>query len=245
MVLKYRMIAHVLSAVVRAISASRSLIAYEEGAKGLGKDCGYENVILKVITGYPMSMEGKTSAVAHTSLVGNIIAATCDLWSNEQVENINLFGGSGPQVFLEILHYDTLLMNTAIERGKAQVLRDLLVLSNRNLDVQALILSPENAWKIGKAIISEYKDPYLRGVKAATKALEIIESEISKIKFMDSYERKYIRLIRRQLTQLPDNANKLIEHSLPMYKSKMAEFNPRIIWSLNTLTITLFNFRDL
>ena len=77
--LKDRMIAHVLSAVVRAISASRSLIAYEEGAKGLGKDCGYENVILKVITGYPMSMEDKTSAVAHTSLVGDIIAATCDL----------------------------------------------------------------------------------------------------------------------------------------------------------------------
>lgn len=35
-----------------------------------GKDCGYENPILKAITGYPMAMEGKTSACAHFSPMG-------------------------------------------------------------------------------------------------------------------------------------------------------------------------------
>ncbi|MCD6509180.1 MAG: hypothetical protein J7L11_02155 [Thermoprotei archaeon] len=91
-----RLIPHVTAATVRAMSVPRSLIAYECGAVGPGKDCGYENVIVKAITGYPMSMEGKTSAVAHSSLLGNVIAATCDLWSNEQVENIRLFGGERP-----------------------------------------------------------------------------------------------------------------------------------------------------
>ena len=112
--MKNNTIPHTLAAVVRSMSASRSLVAYEEGAVGPGKDCAYENVIIKAITGYPMSMEGKSSAVAHSSLVGNIAAATCDLWSNEQVENIRLFGGYGPEVFLEILFYDIKLMNKAI-----------------------------------------------------------------------------------------------------------------------------------
>ena len=57
-----RLIPRVLAAVVRAITAVRSLVAYECGAVGPGKDCGYENPILKAITGLPMAMEGKTSA---------------------------------------------------------------------------------------------------------------------------------------------------------------------------------------
>jgi methanol---5-hydroxybenzimidazolylcobamide Co-methyltransferase len=50
-------------------------------AVGPGKDCGYENPILKAITGFPMAMEGKTSACAHLSPLGNIAAAMCNTWS--------------------------------------------------------------------------------------------------------------------------------------------------------------------
>jgi methanol--5-hydroxybenzimidazolylcobamide Co-methyltransferase len=78
-----KLISRVFAAVVRAISAVRSLVAYECGAVGPGKDCGYENPILKAITGLPMAMEGKTAACAHLSPLGNIAAATCDTWSNE------------------------------------------------------------------------------------------------------------------------------------------------------------------
>jgi len=77
------LLSHVFAAVVRALSSSRSLVAYEAGAVGPGKDCGYENVIIKAVTGFPKSMEGKSSAIAHSSLIGNIVVATCDLWSNE------------------------------------------------------------------------------------------------------------------------------------------------------------------
>ena len=58
------MISRVFAAVVRAVSAVRSLVAYECGAVGPGKDCGYENIILKAITGYPMAGEGKTASCA-------------------------------------------------------------------------------------------------------------------------------------------------------------------------------------
>ena len=48
-----KMIPRVFAAVVRAVSAVRTLVCYECGAVGPGKDCGYENPILKAITGYP------------------------------------------------------------------------------------------------------------------------------------------------------------------------------------------------
>lgn len=76
-----KMIPRVFAAVVRAVTAVRSLVAYECGAVGPGKDCGYENPVLKAITGCPMSMEGKTAACAHLSPMGNLAAATADLWS--------------------------------------------------------------------------------------------------------------------------------------------------------------------
>lgn len=74
-----RYIPRVFAAVDRAITAVRSLVAYEQGAVGPGKDCGYENPFLKAITGYPMAMEGKSAACAHLSPMGNVAAATCDL----------------------------------------------------------------------------------------------------------------------------------------------------------------------
>ena len=100
--------------MVRAVSAVRSLAAYECGAVGPGKDCGYENPILKAITGFPMAMEGKTSACAHLSPVGNVAAAACDTWSNESVQNVRLLGGMAPTCYVEQLIYDCRLMNQAI-----------------------------------------------------------------------------------------------------------------------------------
>jgi len=44
-----RMIPRVFAAVVRAVTAVRTLVCYEHGAVGPGKDCGYENPYLKVI----------------------------------------------------------------------------------------------------------------------------------------------------------------------------------------------------
>lgn len=53
-----KMLPEVLAAVIRAMSAVRSLVAFEQGAQGPSKDCAYEGPILKAITGRPISMEG-------------------------------------------------------------------------------------------------------------------------------------------------------------------------------------------
>jgi methanol---5-hydroxybenzimidazolylcobamide Co-methyltransferase len=170
-----KMIPRVFAAVVRAVSAVRTLVCYECGAVGPGKDCGYENPILKVITGFPMAMEGKTAACAHLSPLGNIAAATCDTWSNESVQNIKLLGGMAPTCYLEQLIYDCRLMNQALADGRdaALLLRKWLVASDAGKDPQAFILSPESAIDLAQAIVSA-PDPYAAGQAAARAALRLI-----------------------------------------------------------------------
>lgn len=150
-----RMIPRVFAAVVRAISAVRTLVCYECGAVGPGKDCGYENPILKAITGFPMAMEGKTSACAHLSPLGNITAATCDTWSNESVQNIKLLGGMAPTCYMEQLIYDCRIMNQALADGPdaVRLYRKWLVNSDAGKDPQAYILSPRSVIHIAQAII--------------------------------------------------------------------------------------------
>jgi methanol--5-hydroxybenzimidazolylcobamide Co-methyltransferase len=208
---KSRMLPHVLAAAVRAMSAPRTLKAFEEGAVGPGKDCAYENVIVKAVTGYPIAMEGKSAATAHSSLVGNVAAAVCDLWSNEQVENVKLFGGTGPQVCLEMLHYDCQLMNTALKAGKAEMLRDLLIASDAHRDPQALVLAPPSAWEIAKTIIAE-RDDYRRMLAAGRKALELIEAEWRAGRLaLDEREAAYLQRLKRELAALPDSGEGMLE----------------------------------
>jgi methanol--5-hydroxybenzimidazolylcobamide Co-methyltransferase len=168
-----RMIPRVFAAVVRAISAVRTLAGYECGAVGPGKDCGYENPILKAITGCPMAMEGKTSACAHPSPMGNLAAATCDTWSNESVQNIKLLGGMAPTCYVEQLIYDCRIMNEALADGKAAALkyRDWLVRSDACRDPQAFIIAPDNVIAVAQAIVRS-RDAYAAGRAAAQVALD-------------------------------------------------------------------------
>ncbi len=170
-----RMIPRVFAAVVRAISAVRTLVCYECGALGPGKDCGYENPILKAITGFPMAMEGKTAACAHLSAVGNIAGATCDTWSNESVQNIKLLGGMAPTCYLEQLIYDCRLMNEALADGRdaALLYRKWMVASDVYRDPQAFVLAPESAVAIGQAIVSA-PNHYEAGKRAALTSLGLI-----------------------------------------------------------------------
>ena len=45
------------------VDVARSPVAYERGAVGSGRNCAYENVYLKAITGYPMTLEGAEGPV--------------------------------------------------------------------------------------------------------------------------------------------------------------------------------------
>ncbi len=170
-----KMIPRVFAAVVRAVSAVRTLVCYECGAVGPGKDCGYENPILKAITGFPMAMEGKTAACAHLSPLGNIAAATCDTWSNESVQNIKLLGGMAPTCYLEQLIYDCRLMNESLADGRdaALLYRKWMVNSDAHRDPQAYILTPESVIAIAHSIVAA-PTAYDAGKAAALTALRLM-----------------------------------------------------------------------
>ena len=198
-----RMIPRVFAAVVRSISAVRSLVAYERGAVGPGKDCGYENIILKAITGFPMAMEGKSASCAHLSSVGNIAGAACDTWSNESVQNVRLLGGSAPVCSMEQLAYDTRLFNEALSDGPlaAGMLQRWLVRSDCQLDPQALVLAPHSAVEIAKAIV-DAPNHYRAGVGAGLAAIDLIS---------DAYKAGHLRLSEREVPWLDQIRNALYD----------------------------------
>jgi len=216
-----KMIPRVFAAVVRAVSAVRTLVCYECGAVGPGKDCGYENPILKAITGYPMAMEGKTAACAHLSPLGNIAAATCDTWSNESVQNIKLLGGMAPTCYVEQLIYDCRLMNAALADGREAALlyRKWLVASDASRDPQAYVLTPDSAIAIAQAIVSA-PTAYAAGKAAALTALRLIRG---------AHQDGALKVHPRELPWL-DRLEKTVE-ALP---EKEAEFIDEMMGQVDT-----------
>ncbi len=210
------LIPRVFAAVVRAVSAVRSLVAHELGAVGPGKDCGYENPILKAITGCPMSMEGKSAACAHLSPLGNISAATCDCWSNESVQNVKLLGGLAPICSLEQLVYDCRLMNRALADGRqgALTLRRWLVESDAAHDPQAFILTPENVLAIARAIVAA-ATPYAAGRAAAATALELLRAgHASGAYRLSPREVPWLERMEERLAELPSDEGRFIDAML-------------------------------
>jgi len=209
-----KMIPRVFAATVRAVSAVRSLVAYECGAVGPGKDCGYENPILKAITGFPMAMEGKTAACAHASPVGNIAAATCDTWSNESVQNIKLLGGMAPTVSLEQLIYDCRLMNMAAKDGAARQFQSWLVRSDAGLDPQAFVLAPTSVVRIGQAIVSA-PNTYAAGKAAALAALTLLRDahQAGELRLAEN-EVPWLDMLTETVTALPVSESAFIGQML-------------------------------
>jgi methanol--5-hydroxybenzimidazolylcobamide Co-methyltransferase len=209
-----KLIPRVFAAVVRPITAVRTLVAHEHGAVGPGKDCAYENPILKAVTGFPMAMEGKTAACAHLSPVGNIAAATCDLWSNESVQNIKLLGAMAPTCYAEQLIYDCRLMNRAARDGQALRMRDWLVESDAGLDPQALVLTPENAVRFGKVIVSN-PTPYAAGRAVGLEAVKILRNaHVNGSVTIAEQELTYLDSMAASLEEMPDSEEEFIREMM-------------------------------
>lgn len=220
------MIPRVFAAVDRAVTAVRSLVAYECGAVGPGKDCGYENPILKAITGCPMSMEGKTAACAHLSSMGNLAAATCDLWSNESVQNIRLLGDTAPTCYMEQLAYDCRLMNGAAADGddKARLLQKWLVESDAGRDPQAFVLTPENAIAFAKTIV-EAPDAYTAGKEVARQAVQLLRdgNAAGKVRIAER-EAAYLDMIEASVDTMPDEEDAFVAEMMTMVD--VSKFRP-------------------
>ena len=215
-----KMLPEVLAAVVRAMSAVRSLGAFEQGAQGPSKDCAYEGPVLKAITGQPISMEGKSASCAHFSPLGNIAAAMCDLWSNESVQNVRLLSGNAPEVFTELLAYDCRLMNAAAATtGGALQLRDWMTASDEWLRPQAAVLSPAATIRIAGAIVGE-ETPYRQTIAAGRAAVAILNDGIAAGKLRISRkEQQWLTRIQDALDALPAEEAALVAELEEQYGS--------------------------
>jgi methanol---5-hydroxybenzimidazolylcobamide Co-methyltransferase len=215
------MIPRVFAAVVRAISAVRTLVCYQCGAVGPGKDCGYENPILKAITGFPMAMEGKTAACAHFSPLGNIAAATCDTWSNESVQNVKLLAGMAPTCYLEQLIYDCRLMNEALADGRdaALLYRKWMVSSDASRDPQAYVLTPDSSIAIAQAIVNS-PDAYNAGKAAALTALRLLR---------DAHRDGALHILPREVPYLDR-----LQHTVEALPAKEPEFIDQMMAEVDT-----------
>jgi len=206
-------IPRVFAAVVRVVSAVRSLVAVECGATGPHKDCGYEGVYVKAISGTPIAMEGRTAACAHLSPVGNVAACVADLWSNESVQNIKLLGGMAPTVSFEQLAYDCRLMNEATARSHeaALLLRDLHADSDSRLDPQAYVLRPDVVLDISKELV-KVDGHYPRAKKAGLLALSHIQKayDSGELKLAEK-ELMWIDSIGEEIEGLPADVGEFTE----------------------------------
>lgn len=212
-----KMLPETLAAIVRAMSAERALVAFEEGAVGPSKDCAYEGPIMKAIAGVPIAMEGKSAACAHFSPVGNIASAMCDLWSNESVQNLRLLSGNAPEAFTELLEYDCRLMNAASASGQAKVLRDLMTLSDETLSPQAAVLSPAATIEIARAIVSK-SEPYERTVAAGKAAAGLLDRNAREGRLtLARKERQWLDRIGEALDALPADWRELQRRIEPDY----------------------------
>jgi methanol---5-hydroxybenzimidazolylcobamide Co-methyltransferase len=200
----------VYASVMRAITAPRALVALENGAVGPSKDCAYENVYLKAITGTPISLEGKSAACAHFSPIGNIAASVADLWSNESVQQVKLLSGFAPVVSTEQLIYDCRLMNIAAKKGHAKLMRDLLVESDCYLDPQAYMLKPEVVFEISNEIVKE-QDPFLRTLNTAKKSLEILKRAVNNKELtLEDREINWLDILESQVEDIPEDEEAFI-----------------------------------
>jgi methanol---5-hydroxybenzimidazolylcobamide Co-methyltransferase len=215
-----KMLPEVLAAVVRAMSAVRSLTAFEQGAVGPSKDCAYEGPVLKAITGFPISMEGKSASCAHFSPLGNIAAGMCDLWSNESVQNVRLLSGNAPEVFTELLTYDCRLMNAAAAtHGGALQMRNWMTASDQWLSPQAAVLSPDATMKIATAIVNA-DTPYHRTIAAGRAAVDVLNDGTQQGKLrLSKKEQQWLTRIDEALEEFPADEEILIDAMEEQYGS--------------------------
>jgi methanol---5-hydroxybenzimidazolylcobamide Co-methyltransferase len=207
----------IFAAIARIATVVRTLVAIEKGARGPDKDCGYEGPYLKAITGTPISMEGKTSAWAHFSPVGNVASACADLWSNESVQNIKLLSGMAPTAYMEQLEYDTRLLNKAVEGGKSEILQlqKLLVNSDIYFDPQAFVLSPEIVIEVSNEIVVG-KNSIDATKRGCIKALALIREAIAAGRVMhEPKEDVWFDTLQQDIDTIPIDESAFIELVLP------------------------------
>jgi methanol--5-hydroxybenzimidazolylcobamide Co-methyltransferase len=194
------MIPRVFAAVVRVASVVRSLQAF-----------AYEGPFIKALTGAPISMEGKSSACAHLSHLGNIAGAACDLWSNESVQNVRLLSASAPIVSMEQLIYDCRLMNQALAEGNEEALRlrRWMVESDAPLDPQAWVLRPDVVVRVTN-VMAKADNPLAMTIAGVNETLALLREAHQKKEFsLSATEERWLDLLSFQAEAIPEEEEML------------------------------------
>jgi len=213
-----RYIPKVWAAIIRVMATPRSLVAYTQGAVGPSKDCAYEGVFLKAMTGIPVALEGADAACAHLSPIGNITKAVADLWRNESVQNIKLLGAMAPTVSFEQIEYTARLMNIASAEGSqsAITLRDWFAKSDSSLDPQAYVLDPHIALELADIMVKQ-PTSYLQTRAAAQHTIDIIKKGHElQILSLEKVEIRWLDRFAKIAESLPEDEEEFIKTMLPI-----------------------------
>ena len=215
-----KMIPRVFAAVVRAVTAVRSLVAYECGAVGPGKDCGYENPILKAITGIPDGDGGQDLRLRALQPDGQPRRGVL----RHLVERVGAERQTPRRHGTDVLHGATRLRLPPDEPGplgrrglRAQMLQRWFVDSDIALDPQAFIISPyrlgrDRARHRGVRLAlpcrprrGAHRDPADAARPTATGRLRIADNEVG-----------WLDMMTDTLDDLPEDEGEFIAEQLAM-----------------------------
>jgi methanol--5-hydroxybenzimidazolylcobamide Co-methyltransferase len=112
-------------------------------------------------------------------------------------------------------------MNKAIESGNQDCLKEILIESDKYLDPQAYVLSPDVALEIGKTIVSE-EDTLLRTILAGVKLVKLMTKE-EKLKLNRS-EKRFLEIMKNKLEEISKEPHKKVEQALQIYEQKISEY---------------------
>ncbi len=108
-----------------------------------------------------------------------------------------------------------------------EVLRDLLMLSDKYRDPQPYVLAYDNAYRVGEAIAANGNDPYLRAKAAAETCCAIVQEGIDGGKLiLTKFETNALNKIKTDLAALPAESSKFIEQCMEKYTKEVAVFKP-------------------
>jgi methanol--5-hydroxybenzimidazolylcobamide Co-methyltransferase len=217
----------IFGALVRIACAPRAIIPYQQGSVGPNKDCSFEGVFAKMVTGYPIATEGKAASCAHFDQVGNIMMYASDLWSNESIQQVKLLSGFSTVMSTEQLIYDCRMLSVADQKGQWKMMRDILIDSDSYHDPHAYIMRPEFAEQVALEIANA-PTTYLATLNAVRKGLDLLKAAVDKGDLnVNKREKKWIGILESQMETIPDDEEKFIAEMRPLInpkESNLAEY---------------------
>lgn len=213
------LVSEALASAVQLMCVPRSLVAIAMGATG-PLNSGYGNSLIKAITGIPISIDGAASSGFSSFRLRNRACAVCDLVSNGSIQDPQPFAASVLPTSAEQLISDCRLLNTAIRKGAAGMLRDTLVESDRTSAPQAVLTELDATYDAAHCIAHAGEDPLARTIAIARYSITSLQSASDERRVrISAGGRRWLDGWKGVAQHLPDNPNKLYAQLEPEYRA--------------------------